>query len=31
VPAITGIAVGADADNTKAHSVSYVSGLVLEP
>ncbi len=31
VPAIIGIAVGADADNTKAKSVSYVSGLVLEP
>ena len=31
VPAIVGVAVGADSDNTKAHSVSYVSGLVLEP
>ena len=31
VPAITGIAVGADADNTKSHSISYVSNLVLEP
>ena len=31
VPAIVGIAVGADSDNTKAHSISYVSGLVLEP
>ena len=31
VPAILGVAVGADADNTKSHSVSYVSGVVLEP
>jgi len=31
VPPIVGVAVGADSDNTKAHSVSYVSGLVLEP
>jgi Protein of unknown function (DUF3047) len=31
VPAITGIAVGADADNTKSHSISYVGSLVLEP
>ena len=31
VPPIVGIAVGADSDNTKAHSVSYVSGVVLEP
>jgi len=31
VPAILGIAVGADSDNTKTHSVSYVSGVVLEP
>jgi hypothetical protein len=31
VPAITGIAVGADADNTKSHSVSYVGDLVLDP
>jgi Protein of unknown function (DUF3047) len=31
VPAIVGVAVGADSDNTKAHAVSYVSGLVLEP
>ena len=31
VPPIVGIAVGADSDNTKAHSISYVSGLVLEP
>jgi hypothetical protein len=31
VPAILGIAVGADADNTKSHSVSYVSGVTLEP
>jgi hypothetical protein len=31
VPPIVGVAVGADSDNTKAHSVSYVSGVVLEP
>ncbi len=31
VPPIVGVAVGADADNTKAHSISYVSGLVLSP
>jgi hypothetical protein len=31
VPAILGVAVGADSDNTKSHSVSYVSGVVLEP
>lgn len=31
VPPIVGIAIGADSDNTKAKSVSYVSGLVLEP
>jgi DUF3047 family protein len=31
VPAITGIAVGADADNTKGHSISYVGNVVLEP
>jgi hypothetical protein len=31
VPPIIGVAVGADSDNTKAHSVSYVSGLALEP
>jgi len=30
VPPIVGIAVGADSDNTHAHSVSYVSGVVLE-
>jgi hypothetical protein len=31
VPAILAVAVGADSDNTKSHSVSYVSGIVLEP
>ncbi|MDQ2733660.1 MAG: DUF3047 domain-containing protein [Pseudomonadota bacterium] len=31
VPAIVGIAIGADADNTKDHSIAYVSGLSLEP
>jgi hypothetical protein len=31
VPPIVGIAVGADSDNTKSHSVAYVSGIVLEP
>ena len=31
VPPIVGVAIGADSDNTKAKSISYVSGLVLEP
>lgn len=31
VPPIIGIAVGADSDNTKTHSVGYVTGLTLEP
>ncbi|MEO8925384.1 MAG: DUF3047 domain-containing protein [Caldimonas sp.] len=31
VPAIVGIAIGADADNTQDHSIAYVSGLSLEP
>lgn len=31
VPPIIGVAVGADADNTKDHSIAYVSELVLEP
>ncbi len=31
VPPIVGIAVGADADNTQSHSVSYVSGVVFGP
>ena len=31
VPALLGVSVGADSDNTKGHTVSYVSGLVLEP
>ena len=31
VPPIVGIAIGADADNTHAHSISYVSGIALEP
>ncbi|MEP7056148.1 MAG: DUF3047 domain-containing protein [Caldimonas sp.] len=30
VPPIIGIAVGADSDNTKSHSLGYVSGLTLE-
>jgi Protein of unknown function (DUF3047) len=28
---VLGVSVGADADNTKGHTVSYVSGIVLEP
>ena len=31
VPPVVGVAVGADADNTRGHSVAYVSQLVLEP
>ncbi len=31
VPAITAIAVGADADNTRGRSLAYLSGLRLEP
>ena len=31
VPAILGVAVGADSDNTKGHTVSYVSGVAIEP
>jgi Protein of unknown function (DUF3047) len=31
VPAITAIAVGADADNTHSHSIAYVSNVVIEP
>lgn len=31
VPALIGIAVGADADNTRQRSVAYVADLVLEP
>jgi Protein of unknown function (DUF3047) len=31
VPPIVGVAVGADADNTKSHSIAYVAELVLEP
>lgn len=30
-PPITGIAIGADADNTKSRSVSYVADIKLEP
>ncbi len=30
VPAIVGIAVGADSDNTQSKSVAYVSGITLE-
>jgi hypothetical protein len=31
LPPLVGVAVGADADNTKGHSVGLVSDLVLEP
>lgn len=31
VPPVLGVSVGADSDNTKGHTVSYVSSLVLEP
>ena len=31
VPPIMGIAIGADADNTKTRSVGYVANIVLEP
>ncbi len=31
VPPIIGVAVGADADNTKTRSVSYVANITLEP
>jgi hypothetical protein len=31
VPAVLGVSVGGDSDNTKGHTVSYVSGLALEP
>jgi len=31
LPAITGIAIGADSDNTRSKSLGYVSGLELEP
>jgi hypothetical protein len=31
VPPLLGVALGADADNTHAHSVAHVAGLVLEP
>ena len=30
VPKIIGVAIGADSDNTKSHSVGYVSGIELE-
>ena len=30
VPKIIGVAIGADSDNTKSHSVGYVSGIKLE-
>ena len=30
VPPLVGVAVGADADNTKARSVGFVTGLTLE-
>jgi len=31
VPKIIGVAIGADADNTRSHSVGYVSAITLEP
>lgn len=31
VPPITAIGIGADADNTKGHSLGYVANMVLEP
>ena len=31
VPPIIGVAIGADADNTKSRSVGFVTGLTLEP
>jgi len=31
VPTITGVGVGADADNTASHSLAYVTGITLEP
>jgi hypothetical protein len=31
VPPIIGVAIGADSDNTKSHSVGYVTGVALEP
>lgn len=31
VPAVVAVGIGADADNTKARSVSYVANVVLEP
>jgi len=31
VPPVVGVAVGADADNTRSHSIAYVGDLVLEP
>lgn len=31
VPLVIGIGIGADADNTKAHSLGYVANIVLEP
>jgi hypothetical protein len=31
VPAIVGVGIGADADNTQGHSLSYIADLVLKP
>jgi hypothetical protein len=31
VPTIIGVAVGADADNTRSHSLGHVAGIALEP
>ena len=31
VPPVIGIAIGADSDNTKSHSIGYVTGIALQP
>jgi hypothetical protein len=31
VPAIVGVGIGADADNTQGHSLSYIADLMLKP
>ena len=31
VPAVTGVALGADADNTQGHSLAHVADVVIEP
>ena len=30
-PPVTGVALGADADNTHSHSLAHVADVVLEP